>query len=436
MDRERSALAGFVRAPALSAEAALALREAWHATWTSRLVVWATGVLAVLSFGRAPGTTVYDPARLTEPFGGLGNLLVAPAARWDSVWYLTIAQGGYGGAGDRPRTAFFPLYPLLVHAGGWIVGAPMVAGLLVSLACFLAALVLLQRLAAIELGPAAAHGTVMLVAFFPVAFFFSAVYSESLFLLLSVATLLAARQGRWAWAGVLGALAAATRNGGVLLVLPIALLFLYGPRGDRPSPASPAGRSRWRPRHRVEPALLWAGLVPLGLGAYLLYLGLATGDALATFHAPSAWLRHFSGPFAGAWDGARAAWDGLRQLAHGSRTPVYFRAAGGDPFRAAGMNLMLFGFLVAGLIALAGALRRLPIAYGAYAGVAFVLAISYPVDAQPLMSLPRYLAVLFPLQMWLASWAVQRRCLDRVLAGSAVLLGLFTAQFATWIFVA
>ena len=72
-----------------------AVRVAWRALWSSRLVVFSSGVLAVLSFGLAPGSAGFDAQRLTSPFGYLGNLLVAPFARWDSVWYLTIAQGGY-----------------------------------------------------------------------------------------------------------------------------------------------------------------------------------------------------------------------------------------------------------------------------------------------------------------------------------------------------
>jgi Gpi18-like mannosyltransferase len=202
-------------------------REAWSALWTSRLVVWAAGVLGLLSFGRAAGSRAFDPGGLTTPFSYAGDLLVAPAARWDSVWYLAIARDGYADAPDHAKAAFYPLYPLLVHAGGWVVRSQLVAGILVSLACFLGALVLLHRLAAIELGQAHARGAVLLVAFFPTAFFFSAVYSESLFLLLSVGTVLAARRGRWAWAGIAGGLAAATRNSGVLLLVPVVLLFLY-----------------------------------------------------------------------------------------------------------------------------------------------------------------------------------------------------------------
>ena len=48
------------------------------------------------------------------------------------------------------------------------------------------------------------------------------------------------------------------------------------------------------------------------------------------------------------------------------------------------------------------------------------MTLSYPVDAQPLMSLPRYMVVLFPLQMWLARWAASAARLERAVGVSAV----------------
>jgi hypothetical protein len=422
-----------------SADTRAGIRVAWHALWTSRLVVMTTGILAVLEIGRAPGTTGFDPDNLTAPFGYFGNLLVAPLARWDSWWYLTIAQHGY--TQSQPmRTAFFPLYPLVVRGVGLVVGSDLIGGVIVSLVSFGVALVLLYRLALLELGSGTrARLTVMLVAFCPVAFFFSAVYSESLFLALSLGAVFEARMGRWAAAGLLGALASAERNSGVILVVPLMLLFLYGPRADRPAGARrQLGAAWWRrvlPRYPIAPQIAWIGLVPVGLLAYFGYLALSTGDGLAPLHAETLWYHHFAGPFGGVYDGIVAAWDGLRQLVHGSAVPVYFTSAGGDPFTVAGQNLMLFGFLVLGGVACVGALRRLPIAYGAYAVAALALPLSDPITPQPLDGLPRYEVVLFPLFMWAAMWLDERDWGDSGLAGSAVLLGLFTAMFATWRYV-
>jgi hypothetical protein len=319
-----------------------------------------------------------------------------------------------------------------------VIGSDLVAGVIVSLLAFGVALALLYRLAAIELGERRAELTVMLLAFCPVAYFFSAVYSESLFLALSVGSIYAARMGRWGSAGLLGGLAAASRNSGIVLVVPLVLLYLYGPRADRLAVAQlRSGRLRaLLPRHSVRPSIAWIAVVPAGLGLYIGWLALKYGDGLAPFRAQQVWFRHFAGPFGGVWDGAVAAWDGLRQIVHGPPPPIYFTKAGGNALVVAGQNLFLFGFLVAGAVACVGAVRRLPIAYGAYAIAALAMPLSYPVGPLPLASLPRYEVVLFPLFMWAAIWADERRRIAPVLGSSAVLLGLFTAEFATWRFVA
>jgi mannosyltransferase PIG-V len=414
-----------------------AARVAWQALWTSRLVVVFSGVLAVLSFGNATDWRGFDPSRLTAPFGYFGNLLAAPFARWDSVWYLAIASGGYD---HQPaRTAFFPLYPLMLRGLGVVIGSDLVAGVLISLVAFAVSLVLLYRLTALEFDDGVARLTVMLLAFCPMAYFFSAVYSESLFLALSLGCIWQARMGRWAWAGILGAFAAAERSTGAALIVPLILLFLYGPRADREPASLPRGPSllgRIRPRYRVSPSLAWVLLVPVGLAVYVLVLAFATGNGLAPFHAQQVWFRHFAGPFGGVWAGAVAAWDGLRQLLHGPPPPIFFTPAGGNPLVVAGQNLMLFGFLALGAVALVGTFRRLPLAYGAYCLVAVAMPLTYPVTPQPLMSLPRYEAVLFPLFMWSAWWLSRRRLATPAIAAMAVLLGLFTAEFATWRFVA
>jgi mannosyltransferase PIG-V len=385
---------------------------------STRVAVLLVAVFAALSFGPATGglarenAAKFDDPSLTHV---LADPLLAPLARWDSVWYLRIADSGYGDS--TARTAFFPLYPLLVRAVatpfGASEGALLVGAYALSLCAFLGALFLLHRLTEMELGRSLARPTLILLAVFPAAVYFGAPYSESLFLLLAVGAFYAARSGRWAWAGACAGLASATRSAGLLLVIPLAMLW-------------------WESRPRRPRDAAWLGLAPLGIAAYAAWLGLVEGDALRFLDVQEAWSRELAVPLAGAWDGLVAAVDGVRQLASGSRTPVYFDVAAGDPFRIAAINVMLFATLVFAVVACVGVWRRLPRAYGAWVAVSLLLPLTFPVTPQPLMSLPRFVAVLFPLFMWLAVVCDERRITDLVVAASAVGLGLFTAQYASW----
>ena len=380
-------------------------RQATAAFVTSRLLVYVVALVAsvLLDADGSANAAKFDDESLTHPFTEFGDTLFSPLARWDSTWYLGIAHDGYFGGAD---TAFFPLYSLIVRTV--VLPYPSEAALLfsayvVSLACFAGALWLLERLVALERGERVAAATVWLLALFPAALFFGAPYSESLFLLVSIGAFYAARTGHWATAGALAAGAAATRSAGIVLLLPLALLWLDG-----------------QPRRLRE--LAWLALAPLGLAAFALYLEMDQGDAFAFVDAQSIWYREFAGPFAGVWDGATAAWDGVRHLASGSRDGAY--------------NLLLFGFLAFAAVGVVGAFRRLPLAYGAYALIALALPLSYPVDPQPLMSLPRFVAVLFPLFIWLAVFTEERRWTAPVAVVSAIGLVLATARFAAWDWVA
>jgi hypothetical protein len=415
-----------------------ALRESWRALWLSRLLVWGAGLATLLALGFGPARKAFNPPGVVRGFGWLGDLLAAPAARWDSVWYLVIARFGYRpdlGAYTAPRTAFFPLYPYALRALSWLGAPPILAGALISLVALALALYGIHRLTELELGGRAAGLAVLLTAFAPMAFFLSAVYSESLYLALSVGVLWFARRGRWPLVGLLGALAGTTRSTGLVLALPALMIYLYGPREDRAPDR--AAVSRLRPRYRPRGDLLWLLLLPVGAGAFSGMLALSGGDAMAPFHAQVDWGRHFAGPFVGAWDGAVAAFDGARQVLSLQSRRVYFPIAAGNPFVVASHNLTLFAFLVLAVPAAIGALRRLPLAYGAYVLAALALPLSYPVRAQPLMSLPRFLLVLFPLNMWLAAWLAERPRAQRpALVCSGALMVLFLGQFATWHWVA
>ncbi len=438
------------------AERATALREVWRALWVSRLLVWIGGVGAVAGFGFGPVRHALNPVGLTRGLGALGDLMAAPAARWDAAWYLTIAHDGYRpqlGAMAASRTAFFPLYPLGLRLLSGLSLAPVVAGILLSVVALAAGLYGLHRLTSIEVvrldmgnhGVAGRLGrgnlgdatrlVVLLTAFGPMAVYFSAVYSESLYFALSVGVFLCARRGQWARAAALAALASATRSTGIVLMVPLVLIYLYGPRSDR---APDRSDGRLKPKYRVRSDALWIAVAPLGLCLYMAHLALAGGDALAPFHAQAVWQREFAGPYGGVWTGAKAAFEGLRQIVSLQSHHVYFSAAGGSPLIDASHNLLLFAFLLAAIPITVGVLRMLPVAYGAYVLAALALPLSYPVAPQPLMSLPRFLLVLFPLNMWLAVRLARRpKALTwGLLIASAVAMMFFAEEFSTWHWVA
>jgi hypothetical protein len=435
----------------------VAARDSWRALWSSRVFIWAAVGVALATYGFGPTRHAFNPRGLTRGFGWLGDALAAPAARWDASWYLVIAHYGYRpdlGAFTSSRDAFFPLYPLGLRSLA-AVGLPLVlGGVLLSTASLALSLYGIHRLTTLELGgsgsvawrrfAARAGGSsprevarlaVLATAFAPMAFFLSAVYSESLYLALSVGLFYAARRGRFAIVGVLAALAGATRSAGLVLIVPALILYLYGPRADRPPDFARARRLAVRYRPRRD--LLWFALAPAGLALYMLYMGAAGGDALAPFQAQGVWGRHFAGPYVAAWDGLRAAVAGVHQLVSMQQSHAYFAVGGESAFIASEHNLVLAAFLLAAGVATVGVLRTLPFAYGAYLIAALALPLSYPVTAQPLMSLPRFLVVLFPFSMWLAAWlSAHPRARAPALICSAALLAFSAAQFATWHWVA
>jgi hypothetical protein len=389
-----------------------ALRETWTVFWRSRLLVWGAGCIAFLLLPTSGGGA---PAWTTNAFGSVGRVLAAPAVRWDAIWYLQIAQHGYGAA---RVTAFYPVYPIVIRAVSLLTGSLPIAGIVVSLVGLFAGLVILRRLTTLELGERPATAAVQLLAFSPMALYLSAVYTEGLFFALSAGTLYAARRGRWAIAGILGGLAAATRVTGIVLLVPVLLLFLYGPRDD----AAPArAQTGWRPRHQITAGILWSALIPAGAAAFAAYLAIRGFGAFGALHAQ----QHFSAhrlmfPLVGVWEGVIAGWQQLQVVLLGTHAPV------GDT-----QALFQLGALVVATAAVVGCVRRLPPAYSAYVVCGLLVALSSPTAYDPLRGLARYATVLFPLYMSTGAWAVERGAQRRLLLVSGLLLAVFTAQFAT-----
>jgi hypothetical protein len=383
---------------------------------------------AVLAFGWSEhNATRLDPLFLTLPFDdAFSNLLVAPVIRFDSAWYLTIAQHGYDATG---RPAFFPLLPAVIKLFSESVSVQVLAGIALSSFCGFGGLYFLHRLVTLDFDVQHAKAVVWLAAWFPGALVLSAIYTESLFLLLSVGAIYAARLGKWPVAGILGGVAPASRSGGVLLLVPLLILYLYGPRLD--SVTSP-GWSPLRFRYPLRPSVLWLLAVPAGLIAYMAYLGMNLGDPSAVFTAQDQWGRTFiplGGLALGIWDGISGAFELL--------APGVTRQLDGpslvSPQLLALRDVFMLGFLLLGLWLVYEATTRLNLAYAAYAVCGLALPISVPAQGNALMSLPRFMFVLFPLWIALALWTAERGRYRSVLVTFGVLLAASSALFVEWV---
>jgi hypothetical protein len=403
------------------------LRLALTAVVGSRLIVWAAAMATLALFGvNSTAWHVLDPSGVTPPVhSGLINALLAPGARWDSVWYLEIAAHGYF---SPASTNFFPLYPLLVHLGLPVAGQPILAGVAISIGSMIAGLTLLYRLARLDVSESAARWTVLLVAVFPSSLFMSAVYPTSLFMMLSVAAVYAARQDRWALAGACGGLAAATRSNGILVFVVLALLYLYGPRGRESRSVAPG--AWWRPRFRLELDAAWIGLVPLGLVVYLGYLLVAHGAPLEPFRAAHVdWGHSFGPPLSSIPESLVKLPGDIVALVRHTTTAI----GPGDPISWELRNLVDVGFLAGAIVAARLAWKRLPRVYVLYALLELAQVTSFPTGKEPMIGLPRYLLPMFPLFMGAGACLAERRVTRRVTTVvSIVLLVVFSGLWGYW----
>jgi len=217
--------------------------------WT-RAAIWAAALFAFFVFvpNRHPRAARWDDPSLTHDLGAFTDVW----ARWDSVWFLRIAEHGYDAASGA-ASAFYPLYPATVAGLGRVLfGHYVLAGILISLAAALAAFLLLYRLAEERLGAEGARRTVLYLAVFPFALFLQAVYSESLYLFLTLAAFALAERRQFLAAGGVTGLALLTRPTGVALLPALALLA-------------------WHERGRLR-ALGALAVAPVLFAAYPLYL--------------------------------------------------------------------------------------------------------------------------------------------------------------------
>lgn len=386
--------------------------------WTFILTIFVLSRLFFFGVGIAAAALVppaNDPRGLPYEISPVG--FFERWGLWDGGFYLTIAGGGYDVLTPQ-TTAFFPLFPMLIRVGAALGGKPVLWGVLVSLVATFFAMYFLYRIAEKHWDPKVARATVLTFAFFPTAFYLNAVYTEALFVALSAGSLWAADVRRdLLLAGVLGALAAATRNLGVLLLIPLGYLWLRNRR-----------EFGWR-------GALWIGIVPAGLIGYMTFLWARFGDPLITMHQQRVyWKREFTNPIITLKEGWTEAGEGMRYVL--DPTSLFFdQAFRGAAFEAS--RTVDFAFLIFFLLLMGAGLAVLRPGLWAYASVIVLVPLLTPGGWSPLMSLPRFVLAAFPLFFVLGHLlSYSRPALYLWLFVSGGLGAVLAALFVTWHWVA
>jgi hypothetical protein len=366
-------------------------RELWQQLLFSRVALVMVGWVALAELPWQFYSPTYNPSN---------NPLIIMWIRWDALWYTGIAAHGYW----REALAFFPLYPLLIAAGHFFFRLSFdVSALVISNVSLILFGVTFYRLVRSYYPDSIARRAVWMALMFPTAFFLSAAYTEALFLWLSTAAFLAARQNNLWKACIFTFFAFMTRNEGLFVIVPILWLYYQ--------------RHRFRLTRDVIPLIV----IPMGLVAFMVYQWFDFGNPLAFIAAQSYWGRHITWP----WVGVVLAIETIGR---------------GSPLQASTVLSMidLLAAISSGALWVYGFRRRMPLDWLVYWGALLLIDISAPDPSgeSPLLSMSRLVLVLFPNFVALGILARNsgwRRMLQWVLPS---LQAVFFVIFATWHWIA
>lgn len=313
---------------------------------------------------------------------------------WDAQHYVEIAKDWYTSSTVDERNlqiVFFPLYPLLIKIVAFFVGSYVVAGLWVSNLAFAGTAVYIYKLSRLDYDEDDSWRALVYLAIFPTAYFLHAIYTESLFLFLTVASFYYARRGSWAFSSAFGLLAATTRITGIVLIP--ALIIEYLAQRD------------YKIRE-TKKDVFWIGLIVLG---FLLYLGIN----YMTFGEPFKFLEiqreHWGKKLDWPFNGFLLTYKTIL-----SREPEIAMLSGWFEafFAFLGLALSIYAFL------------KVRFSYGVFALLSWLIMTS----TWWWQSIPRYVLVIFPVFLSLSILG-RNRTVNFIITFSSILLyALFLMQ--------
>jgi len=313
---------------------------------------------------------------------GLHYAFIGIWERFDTLWYLRIAERGY----DLPAAVvFYPLYPALIRSLSWVV-EPALAALTISTAASFLYFCGLQRLARQELSETLAFRAVALAMVWPASFFLFAGYTEAVTAALIVWCIVFARNEHWLSATTCAFAAGLTRSAGTLLIVPLLIMA-------------------WRARAKRGTSQIWpVAVAPFGTFAYWFWLRRTGRPSIV-----EAYRTYWSTQVLPPWT---TLWRAIDSLGHRFQPLVLISF------------IALAVFLVAGVIAR----RRTEDRWFSLAVIAHIL---LRACSPPLLGAPRYLLPVYPAYVTFAQWT-GRLTRSRFTLLCAVLFALNLGFF--WLF--
>ncbi|MEQ9618252.1 MAG: glycosyltransferase family 39 protein [Deltaproteobacteria bacterium] len=314
---------------------------------------------------------------------------------WDTQHYLDIAQYGYTNSAideKKLQIVFFPLYPFIIKIFSFAFKDYLFSALLVSNIAYAGAVVYLFKLVRIDYDDDDALRAGIYISIFPTAYFFHAPYTESLFLVFTVASLYYARRSKWALSGTAGMLAAATRITGIILLPVLVIEYLY--------------QNEYKIKN-TRKEILWLGAVGLGLLFYLVINYVTFGDPFKFLEFQKGhWSKELALPIKGFF----SAWSGIFW-----RKPADALLGGWAEiiFAALGLILIIYSFF------------RLRLSYGVYALLTWLTVTS----TSFWLSIPRYTLSIFPIFIALSILGRRKEVNYLIIFLSLVFYALFLSLF-------
>ena len=334
------------------------MRKDWQIalaiTLALRVFYSALGVIA--AFVLHPQQSSIRSNALTENLPSPGSWHYAFLGIWerfDTLWYLHIAQHGYD---LRPAVVFYPLYPALIRASSCLM-EPVAAVLLVSTVAAFFYFYGLLRMVRAESPQSRLLRALALAAVWPASFFFFAGYTEALAAAFIVWCIVWARAEHWLAAALCAFAAGLTRSAGTLLIVP--LIFMA-----------------WR-AHGSRSARAWILLAPAGTLAYWFWLR-QTGK----LSIPAAYHTYWNTEVAAPWT---TLWRAIRSLA--------------DRF-----DLLVFISLVALVLFFAAGVLARRRTEDRWFSAAVIVHLLLRLCSPPLLGTPRYLLPVYPAYLTMGGW--------------------------------